>query len=183
VFARLVPEPTPELAAIGELLAASREQLVAREEALAAAADDLTRVRARAVDWSLPARGWSIIRPGLRTSYSDGRAAMRAAFAEPSPTAFHGWRKRVKDLWYHTLLLQNVWKGVQSACADTLEKLSDTLGEDHDLEVLREALAAYPALDPEARHELLARADARSCELRMTAWTAGQRLYAESPRR
>lgn len=182
-FTRLVPEPVGPLAAIRERLAAVRDEVVAADAALAAAAEDLARVRSRSADWPPLERGWSILEPGLKTSYKQGRQAMRTAFADPTPAAFHAWRKRVKDLWYHTQLLHNVWKGVQSAWAEALEDLSDALGDDHDLEVLRAALAAHPDLDPEARRDVLARADARSAELRAAAWTLGQRLYAERPRR
>ncbi|PCC73310.1 CHAD domain-containing protein [Nannocystis exedens] len=183
VFASLVPAPEGALAAVGDRLAAVRDQVVASEEALLAAADDLARVRNRSADWPAPARGWSVLEPGLKTSYEQGRRAMRNAFADPTPAAFHAWRKRVKDLWYHTQLLHNVWKCVQAAWADSLEQLSDALGEDHDLEVLRVALGQHPDLDAEARRDVLARADARSAELRARAWSLGQRLYAERPRR
>ena len=50
----------------------------------------------------------------------------------------HEWRKRVKDLWYHCLLLQDAWKPVMSALADEAHELSDRLGDDHDLAVLLE---------------------------------------------
>lgn len=183
VFASLVPEPADALAHIRDRLAAGRDDVIADEQALAAAADDLARVLARSADWPPITRGWAVLSPGLKTSYQRGRDAMRAAFREPTAIAFHEWRKRVKDLWYHTLLLQSLWKGVQSAWAAALEDLSDLLGEDHDLDVLRAALAAHPDLDPDARDHVLACADARSAELRTAAWTLGQRLYGERPRR
>ncbi|WAS96257.1 CHAD domain-containing protein [Nannocystis punicea] len=183
VFTHLVPEPEGALALVGDRLAAVRDQVVAGEDALAAAAADLARVHSRSADWPQLGGGWSVLEPGLKTSYERGSRAMRNAFADPTPAAFHAWRKRVKDLWYHTQLLQSVWKRVQAAWADALEELSDTLGEDHDLEVLRVALGQHPDLDADARRDVLARAEARSAELRARAWTLGQRLYAERPRR
>jgi len=181
-FARLAPEPTGALLVVRDRLAAVRDEVVAGDAALAAAAEDLARVRSRSADWPPLERGWSVLEPGLKTSYKRGREAMRTAFADPTPAAFHAWRKRVKDLWYHTQLLHNAWKGLQSAWAEALEDLSDALGDDHDLEVLRAALATHPDLDADARCDVLARADARSAELRAAAWTLGQRLYAERPR-
>lgn len=182
VFTRLVPEPTPALAAVGVALAAVRDGAAADQAALAAAAEDLDRVRARVAAWPDFADGWGVLAHGLRDSYRRGRAAMRAAFARPSAAAFHAWRRRVKDLWYHTLLLQRVWKDVQSAWAAALGDLAELLGDDHDLEVLRETLAAHTDLDADACRELLARADARSACLRGDARALGQRLYAERPR-
>ncbi|MDC0720599.1 CHAD domain-containing protein [Nannocystis bainbridge] len=183
VFTGLFPESEGALAVVRERLAAVRDQAVAGEDALDSAADDLARVRQRSADWPALARGFDALEPGLKASYRQGRQAMRDAFADPSPEAFHAWRKRVKDLWYHTLLLQNVWKGVQAAWAEAIEQLSDALGEDHDLEVLRMALGQHRDLNAEARRAVLARADARSAELRARAWSLGRRLYAERPRR
>lgn len=182
-FTRIVPEPTGALAHVRDCLAAQRDGAAAPDDVLAAAADELARVRARSADWPAFRGDWEVLEPGLFDSYRRGRDAMRAAFAEPTAANFHAWRKRAKDLWYHTLLLQNVWKPVQSAWADALEGLAELLGEDHDLEVLRLALAAVPDLDPAVRDDILARACARSGELRLAAWSLGQRLYAERPRR
>lgn len=182
-FTRLVPEPAGPLLAVRSSLAAGRDEAAAADDVLAAAADELARVRARSADWPALDADWSLLAPGLLDSYSRGRDAMRRAYAEPSAARFHAWRKRAKDLWYHTLLLQHVWKPVQSAWADALEGLAELLGEDHDLEVLRLALAGLSGLDPAARDDVLARACARSGELRLAAWALGQRLYAERPRR
>lgn len=183
VLARLVPAPTPALAALAADLARAREAAGAEPDALARAAADLARVRARVAAWPALEDDWSLLEPGLRTSYRRGRAAMRAALRRPSAEAFHAWRRRVKDLWYQTLLLQRVWKDVQAAWARALGELAEVLGEDHDLEVLRLALAARPDLDADARRDVLARADARSAQLRARAAALGARLYAERPRR
>lgn len=184
-FEQLVPDPEPRLTALQGALFAARDVAArpAATDLLAAAAADLDLALQRAADWPPFARGWPVVEAGLEDSYASGRRAMREAYRDPSPAAFHEWRKRVKDLWYHTLLLQGVWKTVQLAWAEALEDLSDTLGEDHDLEVLRQAVAALPDVDPEARRALLTRASDRSSELRTAARTLGQRLYAEPPRR
>mgnify|MGYP002777760844 CR=1 FL=1 len=184
-FEQLVPEPPPNLVPLRDALLAARDAVAgaAAADPLAAAAADLELAHRRTERWPTFTRGWPVVEAGLKTSYGGGRRAMREAFRDPSPDAFHEWRKRVKDLWYHTLLLQGVWKTVQLAWAGALEDLSDALGEDHDLEVLRLAVAALPDTDPEARRELLARADDRSSELRTAARTLGQRIYAEPPRR
>lgn len=184
-FEQLMPAPEPRLAPLRDALLAARDAagLPAAADTLAVAAADLELALERADAWPAFTRGWAVVEAGLRDSYGGGRRMMRAALRAPSPAAFHEWRKRVKDLWYHTLLLQGVWKPVQLAWASALEDLSDTLGEDHDLEVLRLAVAALPDLDPAVRRDLLARADARSDELRTAAMTLGRRLYAEPTRR
>lgn len=181
---QLVPEPSPALLAVRDALAAARDAAGApeAEETLRAAADELARTLSRRDQWPVFPGGWSVVKAGLRASYVGGRRAMREAYGAGSPEAFHEWRKRVKDLWYHTVLLQGVWKTVQSAWAEALEDLSDILGEDHDLEVLRAAAFELEGTSPAAREELAARTDERSRDLRAAALTLGQRIYAERPR-
>jgi hypothetical protein len=43
---------------------------------------------------------FKFIEPGLLDSYKRGRRAMSSAYDKPEETAFHEWRKRVKDLGY-----------------------------------------------------------------------------------
>lgn len=181
---QLVPEPSPALLAVRDALSAARDAAGApeAEDALQAAAAELERALARRDHWPEFSGGWSVVKAGLRDSYVAGRRAMYQAYTTGSPEAFHEWRKRVKDLWYHTVLLQGVWKTVQSASAEALEDLSDILGEDHDIEVLRAAVVDLPDIDPAARHELAARSSSRSSDLRAAALTLGQRIYAERPR-
>jgi CHAD domain-containing protein len=181
---QLVPEPSAALHAVRDALTAARDAAGAPEadDILRGAADELARTVARRDQWPAFPGGWSVVKAGLRASYVRGRRAMRDAYTTGSPEVFHEWRKRVKDLWYHTLLLQGVWKTVQTAAAEALEDLSDILGEDHDLEVLRAAVAELPDVDPAARAELAARARERSNDLRAAARTLGQRIYAERPR-
>jgi hypothetical protein len=60
--------------------------------------------------------------------------------------------------------------------------LSDLLGDDHDLDTLRQVLGASSAeelLTPGQRGRVLAAITARSDELRLRAEPLGRRLYAE----
>lgn len=181
---QLVPEPSAALLAVRDALAAARDAAADPEtdDVLHAAAAELARSLARRDEWPAFHGGWSVVKAGLRASYVGGRRAMRRSYSTGHPEEFHEWRKRVKDLWYHTVLLQGVWKTVQSAAAEALEDLSDILGEDHDLEVLRAAVAALPDIDPAALAELEARASERSDDLRGAACALGARIYAERPR-
>ena len=95
------------------------------------------------------------------------------------------WRKRAKDLWYHLRLLRESWPPVMKATIDEAKKLADLLGDEHDLTVLDETLAAEPATfgDPDdiaALRELIAE---RRDELRAAARPLARRLYAEKPKR
>lgn len=183
-FEKLVPEPPPSLVPLRDALdavrASTRTTAVA---ATTAAAAELELVSRDAEAWPPLSCDWPILEAGLRDSYRRGRRAMRAALRERSPDAFHAWRKRVKGLWYHTLILQGVWKTVQRAWAGALEELGEILGEEHDLDVLRSAVNELADLDAAARRALLDRAEARRAELFVVARDLGRRLYAEPTRR
>lgn len=146
---------------------------------LEGAAEALGRVLQGIEAWPALALGWSAVRDGLRDSYRGGRRAMRRAYTSPDAETFHAWRKRAKDLWYHTLLLQGVWKTHQLGAAAALEEVSELLGADHDLEVVRLALASLDDLDDDLRAAIEARADLREAEFRAAARALGRRIYAE----
>ena len=82
-------------------------------------------------------RGWRALSPGVKAAYREGRRAYQRARKDPSPENFHRWRKRTKDLWYHVRLLHPVWPEQMEAMAGELEALSESVGDDHDLVVLR----------------------------------------------
>jgi len=87
----------------------------------------------------LPVRheGFSAFRGGVRRVYFRGRKAFETAYVRPSPEIFHEWRKRAKYLWHHLEILELIWPEVLANLADDLHALSDYLGADHDLAVLK----------------------------------------------
>ena len=123
-------------------------------------------------------------RPGLARAYRKGRKRMREAMAEPSAAAFHDWRKRVKDLWYHTRMFGPARPDTLKPFADELHLLSDYLGDAHDLDLvdaaLHEETRADPLFDPVP---LLSFLDEARAAKRAAAIELGRRIYAESPSR
>lgn len=150
---------------------------------LAGARDSLAEARARIGHWPLYRRGFAGIKAGVKRSYARGRGQLSEALASGADEPFHEWRKRVKDLWYHTILLQRVWEEVMTVRRRRLKALSDTLGEDHDLAVFRRLIDAEPRLfgAQRARARFLALIATRRRELRTEAGTLGALLYAEKP--
>ena len=65
---------------------------------------------------------------------------------------------------------------------DRLKNLSDGLGDDHDLAVLRVTILAAPSDFGGASGEAVALIDAARADLRDRCHRLGARLYAESPR-
>jgi len=171
--------------------AAVRERLVSRRDRLAGAGAELPvavtlqglhAARERLTRWPLADGGFAALAPGLRQSYRQGRRRMADAQASGADEDLHEWRKRVKDLWYHTRLLEPLWGEVMDARRRALKALSDALGDDHDLVVLRALLAEEPALlGGSDGGKVAALIERRQRELRAEAARSGALIYAEKP--
>ena len=69
--------------------------------------------------------------------------------------------------------------------ADHAHDLSDHLGDDHDLALLRETVQRRRAAfaDPAHKRHLLEQIDQRRGELQFAAISLGERIYADKPKR
>ena len=153
----------------------------AAAEGLDGAATDalvaLRRARASLAEWPdersrVPA---GVVARGFRRAYRRGRAAFRSALRDPSAENLHAWRRRVKDLRHQAELLREIDPQAMRKLRRRTRRLSDLLGDAHDLA----ALCAV-ADDAPITAELAGR---RRRELRDEAFEIGGRLYAAPPRR
>ena len=118
----------------------------------------------------------------LARIYRRGKRRMEAAFASDAAPDFHAWRKSTKDLWYAVRLFEPAWPDPLGILAGEIHELSQLLGGEHDLTVLRDALANAGG-DPPLLTARIDRAIARrQRRLRERAHEAGDRLWAEKPR-
>jgi CHAD domain-containing protein len=152
------------------------------EERLEAVRADLEASLGRIEGWELEGEGFDVVAGGLAKTYGRAHDRMVDAYEQRTSEAFHEWRKRVKYHRYHMKLLQDAWPAVVKARRSQLHELTDLLGDDHDLAVLRADLIA----DPERYGGELAVAtacallDRRRAELQADAQLLGQRCFAES---
>lgn len=131
--------------------------------------------------WPLQGSSWKLVGGEVKRAYRRGRRAMKAAAADPSEGNFHEWRKRAKDLWYQLRLLGPTWSELLGPVAEEAHRLTDLLGDHHDLAVLRADLRERRLGEEETR-ALEAAIDARQAELAEAAFDRGRRLYAERPK-
>jgi CYTH domain-containing protein/CHAD domain-containing protein len=132
--------------------------------------------------WQLEDDPWKAVGGAFTRIYRRGRKALRAAEADPGDDEnFHEWRKRAKDLRYGLELLSGAWSGPLGAMAEEADRLTDLLGDHHDLAVLREDLRQR-RLGEEETQRLEAAIEGRQEELATEAFDLGRRLYAERPK-
>ena len=141
----------------------------------------LLKTDRRVEDLKIKAVGWAAIESGLRESYRRGRAVQERVQRQPLPEYFHRWRKHVKDLWYYFRLLKPAWPAEVRSLMDELDRLGEHLGDDHDLTLLQEFIAAHLSASDGESEELNRLILARQKELRSAALALGDRVYAESP--
>jgi CHAD domain-containing protein len=175
--------------AVREALIARRDRIAAETEAdlgarLAELAEAMRAARDDVAAWTLDARDFDAVGPGLRKTYARGRRAMHRACAHPADGRFHEWRKRVKYHWYHVRLLRDLWPRPMRARRRELKVLAERLGGEHDLSVLRATVRGdpddfSPGPELEAFLRCLAR---RQSDLRTAAEPLGRRVFAEKPK-
>jgi CHAD domain-containing protein len=155
------------------------------ERTMAGAAAELIACRSSLDDLELDGDGWELIAPGLHRSYRRGRKRLRSVEDDPSVTNLHELRKRVKDLWYQLRLIREADRPMIGALADHAHDLSDHLGDDHDLSLLREeAQRRRDAFaSPADQRHLLQEIDQRRGELQFAAISLGERIYADKPKK
>ncbi|HEX6222538.1 MAG TPA: CHAD domain-containing protein [Acidimicrobiia bacterium] len=121
------------------------------------------------------------VSPGLSSTYDRGRQTMVTAYRRGGPSAFHEWRKRVKDMRHQMEFLAPLWPEVVVGTAMTLDRLGNILGEDNDLAELQRLLRERPDLcsNPRERSLFRALAGQRRSELQLAGEILGRRVYAE----
>jgi CHAD domain-containing protein len=141
----------------------------------------LARVRRDVSDWA-PKDDAGILLDGLAANHRRGRRAFRRARSRPDDATLHDWRKRAKYGWHHTRLLAPLAPSVLGPMAKRLKDLSDALGDDHDLAVLRATITANPdEFGGAGMDEVIALIDVTRADLLDRCLRLGARTYAEPP--
>jgi CHAD domain-containing protein len=143
-----------------------------------------TGALARLPDWQITREGWAALEGGLRRVYRTGHRALALATESASMENLHEVRKQAKYLWHLLQLVEAAWTGSGKELIDQTHKLSTLLGEDHDLAVLRQTLAADPLAYGGHRvlKAVFAVIDRRREELEREAFTLGFEVYSDPPK-
>lgn len=86
--------------------------------------------------WSIDKPGRKLIFKSIRRIYKNARNISTKAFSSNKMELLHDFRKQNKFLLHHIELIKQIWPEVMEAYIGEFSKLSDLLGEEHDLELL-----------------------------------------------
>ena len=149
------------------------------QQLLLATANEMDDLTLRSANWNLP-QDFDEPVAQFERAYRRGRRRFAATFEQPHDEAFHELRKRVKDHFYQCSLFDMAWSPNMVTRLEELKLLSDLLGEDHDLSVLREVLGAE-ADAPPVSAALDAELNSLQQQLRSRSRELAQRLYEPVP--
>lgn len=158
----------------------TQEQLQNRKKKVR---EKLEKSYQRVANWPEIPHAFGSLEGGLFRVYQRGYNDFHQSYENPTTENLHDWRKRTKYLWYHYRLTGMLWPAVFEPLGEEVHKLSDYLGDDHDLAVLKDALRSdqlpFTLREPVSR--LVTCLNNRRQKLQEQAFIAGRRIYALEP--
>ncbi|WP_193163085.1 CHAD domain-containing protein [Microbulbifer hainanensis] len=148
-------------------------------QAMEQAAEQLRQGAARVDGWPLESLDWPCACKGYRRGYRRARKAMKRALKNETAAEFHEYRKRVKDHWYHTRLLEKKYPRALRGRRKPLKELAQALGDWRDLTLLCELLRQNETVLGAELAPLLKRAKRQHEALRETTERLGRDLFVE----
>ncbi len=123
------------------------------------------------------------LRPGVQKIYAQGKQGLADSLDHPDTHTLHDWRKRVKYLWHQLQLLNNCWPQLLAPLAEECHRLSDLLGDDHDLAVIEDAIREGRLLQGRVpgKAELVHALAASRDKLRHKYFPLGKKIFSSSP--
>jgi CHAD domain-containing protein len=140
-----------------------------------------------------PGTEWEVfVGCGLRRTYRRGKNIVAQLESLGRDNAgdetWHELRKCSKALGYQLRLLRQLWPELLQTLLAQIDQLSEKLGDDHDLAVLRGRLLTEPynanetQEGAEVRRNFIGSLDRRRRKLHVEAYQIARRIYAEKPR-
>lgn len=162
---------------------ADTARAAATPRSLVAHADVFDRLRSELAAAAWRDGGAKALRQGLERLHARGRTAFGRVGEPADAGRLHACRRETKRLGYALRLLQPAWPPVVAAQAREVQRLSELLGRDHDLELLHAALRRHdrPADAGPDAGALATWLDGEIARGRAQALPVLRRLYAEPP--
>nr|WP_321357954.1 CHAD domain-containing protein [uncultured Draconibacterium sp.] len=118
----------------------------------------------------------------LQDIYKRARGAFETTEFLNDDEIYHYWRKQVKYLTYHLMLLNKAWPNSIRAYISDLSLLGSTLGKLHDFDLFQEAIKnkTISTPDKDSRKKLMRYLYNRRSVLRKRVQALGEQCFAES---
>jgi CHAD domain-containing protein len=142
----------------------------------------IRKIESEVKQWHLRTDGWHLIGPALERIYREARRAHARVLEARSDERLHEWRKQVKHYWHALQILTPIRAGWIGEMADQAHKLTEYLGDDHDLAVLRSQVATAD-IDEDMLEVLEALIDKRRSDLQDRAFAVGERMFDAKAKR
>ncbi len=183
-FKDIAPESFTDMRRELEVNYRQEYQQVLNKGILISVKNQLKDAKDAIADWKIKANDWSAIDQSLQRVYKQGYKGLDQSMSKPTAENLHEWRKQVKYLRYQLKILSQIWSEIMTEWVDQTHNLSDYLGKDHDLAVLKELVLSQPErFDRQATLETLTTLiDRRRQELQSAAIFLGKRIYTEKPK-
>lgn len=148
-------------------------------EAMRRAGGRLHAMRPNIENWRGDEIGRKDVQRGLRRIYKKARMAFQRAVDDGSVENMHAWRKRTKDVWYALWLFKARCPKPVGKLVRKAKYLSELLGDEHDLAMLRRTLARHrTGAEKGAILKLIA---SHQFQLQRKAVKAGAKFFAKKP--
>jgi len=146
---------------------------------------ELRAARTRVGAWRLRHEDVSALAPGFERIYRRGRSAFRTARKNPTDENLHELRKRSKDLWHAAQILGPTAPTRMKLLADRAHRLSDLVGDDHDLAILSLQAERRPECLPGEGEAALLRAliARRRRRIQREAIKLAHQIFAAQPKK
>lgn len=135
-----------------------------------------------AATWPACRHGWSVLGPGLKRIYGGARRTRPSTRRSPSDASLHEWRKQVKYVRYALEMLKPVRPRKLARLAREAERLTDDLGQAHDLAVLARKARRFSKRNRADLEPLLRMIDRRRIRLAADSLRCGEKFFAGRPR-
>ncbi|MGB3778795.1 MAG: CHAD domain-containing protein [Tunicatimonas sp.] len=132
--------------------------------------------------WTISDDGFEAVEKGIRSIYKQCQKRQAVAYAQFDTEAFHQWRKSVKYLRYQVDTLSPLWPGTLQALESELNRLTDFLGNDHDLMVLGETIEHGKLMPPAPTRSVLATLEEQRTTQQEAALPLALKLFDQKPK-
>ncbi len=159
------------------------EELWKEGDILNEIADKLKSKKEEVPHWTLKVEGFSEIKPSVKRVYKRGKHRLADCENRGNAEDFHQWRKRAKYLRYQLRMLYDAWPAVLKTLEAELHEITDLVGEDHDLHVLKEwvKMTGFTFSQPDEQELFEAISSHRQENLKTWALLLGERWYYQTP--